>query len=68
MRKKAICSDKTARREADTGGTHRKVSCGILASDAGNGPDKLLLFSRLRQERAGRMMSNHCGAREWKRN
>jgi len=30
--------------------TYRKESCGILASDAGNGPDKLLLFSLLRQE------------------
>lgn len=28
---------------------YRKESCGILASDAGNGPDKLLLFSLLRQ-------------------
>jgi hypothetical protein len=30
--------------------TYRKESCGILASDAGNGPDKLLLFSLLQQE------------------
>lgn len=30
--------------------TYRKESCGILASDAGNGPDKLLLFSLLRRQ------------------
>ena len=27
--------------------THKKVSCGILASDTGKGPDKLLLLSLL---------------------
>jgi hypothetical protein len=30
---------------------YRKESWGILASDAGNAPDKLLLFSLLRQKR-----------------